>query len=191
MFRSLNQSWLWIALLIASLLSFWIMLSHNASSSVTSKVEAGNPDAYMVNATYKMFNEKGELHARIFSPHMTHYPHNNSAYFLKPRILMYTTKQQPWYVNAEHGRSRDGNAWVYLWGHVVVHQPETPKTINTRITTSTLTVYPNKEIATTNKPVTITRPGSITQAIGLNANFKTGIFKLLSNSEGDYAPDSK
>jgi len=171
-----------------ALISFSIifMLHQSDHSTQTLAVTQQKIDAYMNNATYTNYNKQGQLSAHISALHTRHYPKNNAAYYDHPRVLMYTKKHLPWYITADHGRSHHGDDHVLLYGHVIVTQPQTSQTILTTISTDKLYVRPELQTAHTSDPVTITRPGSTTSAIGLTANFKTGIFKLLSKAKGHY-----
>lgn len=181
----------WIGLIVTAflVLSLWLMMGHyHHEITKPQHTSTQSPDAFMNNVHYRNFNPQGLLSGQITSPKAVHYPKENVTVFTKPKVLLKTSNDKPWYVTANNGRSRDGDREVFLWGNVLVHQPATKTTINTVIKTTQLTIHPNQETASTTQPVTIIRPGSHTHAIGLKANFKTGVFQLLSHARGNYAP---
>ena len=75
----------------------------------------------------------------------------------------------PWYITAEHGKTKNGSKRVYLWGHVVIHQPPKKGYPETTIYTSKLTVYPQKSMAKTKERVKIKRPGTLIKGKGMTA----------------------
>ncbi|MDF1759533.1 MAG: LPS export ABC transporter periplasmic protein LptC [Coxiellaceae bacterium] len=190
MTKSNQQLTLWSIIIALSALGVYLIF-HSLESKPTKQTLASHPDAYMVNAVYEDYDDDGRLHAFLKTPKMTHFPDKDSAQFLTPDVIMYTAAHVPWHVTAQHGRSQHGTSKVFLWGDVIIHQPTRSGLPETTIKTSQMTIYPDRQYAETKKPVTIIRPGSITQGIGLKANFKTGIFQLLSHSRGQYAPNSQ
>ena len=52
--------------------------------------------------------------------------------------------------------------------------------------TSQLYVFPDKQYAETDKPVTIEQPGSVINSVGLRAFMDTGKVELLSQARGTY-----
>lgn len=187
----INQQLLLWLIVIALTVAGGMVIINTVQPDNTIKPAKHEPDAFMTQLNYQAFNKKGKLQVHLKAPEMSHYPLDNSSQFLKPNVVMYTDGGIPWHVSADHGRSKQGSKKIYLWGHVVIHQPNRPGLPETTITTSQMTVYPDKQYAETNKDVVITRPGSKTSATGLQADFKTGIFKLLSNSRGHYAPNAE
>lgn len=178
-----------LSLVTLSTLAFLLLLSHPQFEPSTKKTNASQPDSFIKMAFIKHFDKQGKLHAQMSSPKMTHITSNNTTLFDQPNILLYTAHQTPWHVKARHGKSTRGKETIYLWGDVVLHQPKSAQEPETTITTTALTIHPTPQTANTNQPVTIKRPGAITNAIGLTANFKTGIIKLLSHAKGHYDPE--
>lgn len=188
--KSRHQIWLWLLILTLTIMGGFVIIE-SVQNDETEQTLIAHPDGYMTNATYQDYNSQGELHALLNTPKMTHYPDNDTTQFLAPDVMMYTSQQVPWHITAEHGQSKQGTEKVLLWGNVIIHQPYRPGFPETTIKTSQITVYPDEQYAHTKKAVTIKRPGSTTDAIGLDADFKTGIFKLLSNSRGRYEPNAQ
>jgi len=148
-------------------------------------------DGFMRQAIYHDYTKTGELRARLTSPSMLHYKEQNSSYVEQPNALIYTSKRIPWYVTADHGISKDGTNWIYLWGNVVIHQPITGGHPDTKITTTSMIIHPKTETAETDQPVTITQPDTQIQGIGLNADFKHNTFNMKSKPHGYYQPSQK
>ena len=182
--------WLSIILIFAACTSVIFMLIRNDQTQDIQK-KTGGINAFMTNATYTQFNKLGQLHTRMQTPNMEHYTENDTSFFIKPRILIYTSNRIPWHIKSDYAKSKHGMKKVYLWGNVVLHQPQLENYPETTILTSTLTVYPKRSFAETDQEVTIHRPSSVIKGKGVTANFKTGIIKLLEQSRGVYEPSTK
>lgn len=185
-----QQLWIWLFVIVLTVAG-GLAIINTVQTDTSLARPSHEPDAYMTNLNYQAFNNDGLLHVHLKAPRMSHFPNDNSSQFLKPDVIMYTDSGIPWQVTSDHGRSKQGSKKIYLWGNVVIHQPSRPGLPETTIKTSQITVYPERQFAETKKDVEILRPGSKTSATGLQANFKTGIFKLLSNSRGHYAPNAE
>lgn len=178
--------WFSLILIIVACLSTILMLQNNSRTiHPPSKLER-SPNAFMINANYYEYNKLGYFHSHLSTPEIIHYAYKNSSHFQKPRLMVYTDKHIPWYTTADHGQSHGGLNWVYLWGHVVIHQPRRPSSSETTIKTSSVTLHPLQSSAETDQKVTITRPESIVNGVGMTADFKKGIITLLSHSRGVY-----
>ena len=179
--------WLSVLLIVLASSSIIFMLTRD-NVSVNTKEQSGGINAFMTNAVYTQFNKLGQLQTRMQTPNMEHYAKHDTSFFVKPTILIYTSDRIPWYVKSDYGKSQNGTIKVYLWGSVVLHQPQMIDHPETTIYTKALTVYPKRSFAETNEDVTIHRPGSVVKGKGVTANFKTGIIKLLTESRGIYEP---
>jgi lipopolysaccharide export system protein LptC len=99
--------------------------------------------------------------------------------------------------DAEDGRweARSDSAWVNpdgdqvtLLDRVVMTGPPTPAGISTRFETERLTVFPDRDQATSELRVTVTQGDSILSGTGLRADMQAKRFQLLSDVKGRYAP---
>lgn len=180
-----------LLMLIASISTIFMLKNNNKPESGATTAELNvRPDAFMVHANYYEYDDKGLLHSHLVAKTVTHFPHKNTAQFTQPNLILYHTEHQPWYISADHGISRNGIGWVYLWHHVRLYQPPETKNLATTITTNSVTILPEESLAETSEKVTIKRPNSIVKATGMKANFKTNIVELLSQSTGFYEAET-
>ena len=80
-----------------------------------------------------------------------------------------------------------GQVEVNLWGHVKLRQIGNENSPETLILTKALTFYPQKSYVTSKEEVEIHQPGSQVKGKGIEADFKRGIVRILSESRGIYA----
>ena len=148
------------------------------------------PNAFIHKVDYYQYNDKGDLHSHLVSPYIIHFSRNNSFYFILPHCLIYTSQHEPWAISADRGKSQNEIEWIYLWGHVKIHEPPHTKELETTITTKNMIIFPSRSFAQTDQPVTIVRPDSIIKATGMTTDLKHGIIRLISHTLGIYEADT-
>lgn len=167
------------ALLILAIVgSIWITSKITIAPYSAGKPDAG-PQAYVYDVTIATTNHQGKLVSYFTSPKLIQTNKKNIVEMTQPRITLYSKNDAPKHIRADYGKN-NGNKSIVFLGHVVVRQNKQKKQTSI-IKTSKLTFYPKKNIAKTNKPVTIIEPTSITHALGLNANLKTGKMVLYGH----------
>lgn len=178
--------WLGLIFLLIGALSAWIFFSgkHPAKPKPTT----ATVNAYMNEAHYTQYDNTGQVHMIIYTPKMTHYAEDNTSYFANPHILAYSQQRIPWTIDAQFGKALRNSEEVDLWGGVLIHQAPQLRYPETSITTDSMKIYPHRSYAETDQFITITRPDTQVTATGMQADFKAGIFKLLSSVRGSYAP---
>ena len=164
------------ASILALLAAKKITTTHPAADST--------PDFFMTNATYSKFDNNGNISNQFSTREIIHFQHQNNYIFANPSLKMYSDKTSPWYITATNGKSKEGKSAIYLWDNVKLVQNS-----DFDITTTTLTVYPDRKFASTDKPITIVQNGSIVKAIGATADLNHGIVTLLSNVSCEYQPN--
>lgn len=178
--------WLSVIFLFILVLSGWIFLSSRPTKPKPAPTTI--LDGYMTEAHYTQYDNQGQVHMTMYTPQMTHYAQDNTSYFDKPEVLAYSQQRIPWTIQAVNGKAIHDGQQVDLWGDVKIHQTPQPQYPETTITTTAMTIYPHRSYAETNEAVTITRPDTRIDAVGMQADFKAGIFKLLSSVRGTYEP---
>jgi len=143
-------------------------------------------DQYVLDAVYDQYNPEGEKITHVTATKIDHYNLSDTSYFENPVIFLYHDNQAPWKISADYGKSLKGNQHIQLWKNVVLHQDALDDNEETTIRTTAITFNPNKQEAETNQAVTITRPHSIVQSVGLRTNFKTGVSQLSTNARVVY-----
>ncbi len=184
----------WLSFIFISLLglSIWFYFPnwHGSTKKISQPLEQ-EIDGYMIEAHYTQYDNQGQIHMTLYSPRVNHYVQNNSSAFEKPQVLAYNQKRIPWTIRADQGTSIRDSEQVDLYGNVIIHQAPQGQNPETTITTTAMTIYPHRSYAMTDKPIVIVRPDTHVDAIGMQADFKLGIFKLLSSVRAIYVPPHK
>ena len=155
----------------------------------TNAVDA--PDFFMTNADYVKFDVDGNINNHFYASKITHFGNQNNYIFDNPSMQMYSTKEQPWVITAQKGKSEKGKSKIYLWGNVQLKQGNGGNSNDFSISTTSLIVYPDTKSAETPDPVTIIQGTSIAKTIGAKADFKSGTVELLSNVNCEYQAQAK
>jgi len=166
--------------------------------------QPNHPDSYMKNVDFTRYNDQGMQESNFHTPSLVHYPKQNSALLVNPRLVSHGGESQNenaqnkkiqdknrlvWVITAKQGISEDDGKVVYLKGNVQIQRTDTAGKTAT-LTTSALTAYPKKKHIETDQPVTIVQPGSIIHAVGFTADLNTGDIHLLSQTQTTYEPSA-
>lgn len=150
--------------------------------------EPSYADGFMEEVIATRMKPNGTPDSTLYSPKLVHFSQNNSTRMTSPHFVITPQRGEPWYVYANHGTSSDGAKTLYLWGDVKLHQMKGPFNKESTVLTTSLTVYPKKNTAYTNQPVTLIQHNTLIKGKGLKADFKTSTIELLSQSSGVYDP---
>jgi lipopolysaccharide export system protein LptC len=179
-----------IIFIIFSGLSMWIFFRPHPPTPSKPATEQ-TLDGYMTQAHYTQYDNQGQVHMSLYSPKVTHYVQNSTSYFEKPEVLAYNQKRIPWTIRADRGTAIRDSEQVDLNGNVIIHQAPQPQYPETTITTTAMTIYPHRSYAVTDQAIVITRPDTRVDGVGMQADFKTGIFTLLSSVKAIYVPPAQ
>lgn len=175
--------------MITFLLSAWSILLMKHSQPLLIK-HPHEPDAYMENIVATIMNKQGTPSLKIEAPKMTHYVEDDTTYIIHPHVIVYRQSPQPWHIRSDYAEALKGTQEIVFSQHVVIHHPADIANPNTKMETLSLTVFPDKQQAQTDNPVTITQPDTTIHGIGMLADLNNGTVQLLSQAKGDYVPAS-
>lgn len=181
--------WLTVFFIVIAGLSLWAFFGNKHGKP--RPAPAAVLDGYMINAHYTQYDNQGQVHILMHTPKMTHYAQDSTSYFENPEVLAYSKSRAPWTINAQKGTAIHNSERVDLSGDVIIHQAPQPSSPETTIRTTEMTIFPHRSFAETNQPVIIIRPDARIEAVGMQADFKTGIFTLLTSVKGSYEPPQK
>ncbi|HYQ37468.1 MAG TPA: LPS export ABC transporter periplasmic protein LptC [Pseudomonas sp.] len=142
-------------------------------------------DYYVENARSVQFQEDGKLHYRMVAEHLEHIRSSDITLVTRPDLLLHRGSDYPWHVQSARGEVSPGGAEVELIDDVRVARTDA-KGRPTILTTSRLTVFPDKDYAQTSQPVRIEAANGVTTATGMQAYFNDGRMLLKSNVRGQH-----
>ena len=177
-----------VLLILSISLSSWSILIGKKSKSLAPTNSSTEPDAYMEDVVATILNKEGNPSMKIETPKMVHYAENDVTNISQPHITVYRQSPEPWYINSNFAKASDGVEEILFWDNVVIHHAQDIDNPTTTMTTTTLTVFPNQQLAKTAEAITVTQPNATLHAIGMLANMNDGTVKLLSHARGEYVP---
>lgn len=160
--------------------------------SSQSKPSERYPDAIMEDAFTQQFNQQGDIEYTLSSKQIRYFDDTENdtgiVEYDQPKLIFFGDVESATIVlSAQSGISDDDGETIELSDNVQIIQ-EAENDQQNQLTTESLTIFPAKKLAETDKPVMITEPNGTTTATGLKADFNKQSFELLSNVRGNYAP---
>ena len=146
-------------------------------------------DYFLVDANIRQYNEIGRLEYTLKSSSITHYPHNDNTLLQQPIMTSYGTADEVFKSVSESGKLLPGGNDIELWDNVVMTHTQLNSGKVVRMDTDFITIYSEKEIAETDRPVLITNSTGETRAIGMTALYQQGLIKLKSRVRGVHEPE--
>ena len=191
----MRDRWLtWVpALLLAALaaLTWWLDQTVQAVGPDQNKGNAGDPDFVVDNLQATRMNVDGTQRYAVIASRMVHYPGDNSAVLDRPRLIHFDPNRAPVSIQANQGILSGNGENAYFSGDVQVKRSPFGTTPEMALFTSFLHVIPDKDLAKTDREVTMTSGNSTLKSVGLEFNNKTQEMRLLSNVKGELETPSK
>lgn len=138
-----------------------------------------------------VLNEQGRLAVSLTGETMEHDPGSERSLVNAPEATVTGTGDTRWKGSALKGWIADDGGELTLSGSVKLTREPSQSVAPLELTTETLTLFPEREQAMTEAPVTIVQPGARLQGIGMQVDLARGSYRLDSRVRGDYdTPDS-
>src|SRR3990167_1539626 len=173
--------------LIAASLSAWSLFTVKPTKN-PARPAATTMDAYMEGVVALIMNKQGKPSLKLVTTKMIHYAENDSTDILSPELTIYRPSHQPWFVTSHYAKATQGIDQILFWNKVVIHHPADYSSPATLIKTSSLSVFPEKQFASTQDPITVAQPNMTIRAKGMESDMIAGTVKLLSQTSGEYEP---
>ena len=177
-----------ILTLIAALLAavgYWNIRPESFNRNPPSASDASAIDFYVINAKSTQFQADGSLDHVMTSDKLEHIKASDITLLSNPDLLLYRGNVQPWHVQSNRGEVAPNGKEVELIDNVRVARTDA-KGRPTILTSSRLTVFPDKEYAQTQQAVRIEAANGVTTAQGMKAYLNDGRMLLLSNVRGQH-----
>lgn len=163
----------------------WYYASPPNISKMSKEALSHLPDAIAYELHVTQFNAKGFPSNRFYTPKLTHFP-NTSSQFTAPRIMLYPESGQPWFIQSDSGQAQQSADIITLTDHVILHQDASGTDKAKTITTSEITYYTKKDLATTPKMIVFEQPGLLVKSLGMTAHLKTQQIHLSQQVWSEY-----
>lgn len=166
--------------------SLWLERAVQAPERDNSGKTRHDPDFIAEDFGIRKLDAGGKLEYSLSAARMLHYPDDESTDIVAPHLVQRHGGDAPIVIRADRGQiSRNGDE-ASFFGNVVVVREAGRGRSELRVQTEYLQVVPDRDIARTDKPVTITEGRSRLSGVGMEFNNKTRQFALLSQVRGTF-----
>ncbi|HEY6865220.1 MAG TPA: LPS export ABC transporter periplasmic protein LptC [Burkholderiales bacterium] len=142
------------------------------------------PDAVIENFRVDSLGKDGKPEATFSAPKMFHFPDDDSAEVLYPRMVKLADDGGHLVATANRGvLTKDGEEG-FLYGNVVLVREGTPGRESLRAETEFLHIVNDQHVLQTDRPVVITEGNSIVSGVGMEMHQDTRELKLFSQVRG-------
>jgi lipopolysaccharide export system protein LptC len=173
-----------IAVLVAAA-GYWNINPESFMDQPVAAVDESAIDYYAINAHSVQFLPDGKLQYEMTADKVEHLKATDVALLTTPDLYMYRGTLYPWHIQSKQGEVSPGGTQVELIDSVRVARTD-DKQRTTIITSSRMTVFPQKQYAQTEQAVRIDGAGGVTTGTGMKAYLNDGRMDLLSNVRGQY-----
>ncbi|MFK3771142.1 MULTISPECIES: LPS export ABC transporter periplasmic protein LptC [Pseudomonas] len=171
------------AVLVA--VGYWNVSPESFLDKPAAQVDESAIDYYAINAHSVQYTPEGQLQYEMTADKVEHMKASEVTLVTTPDLHLYRGTQFPWHVQSKTAEVNPDGTEVELIDAVRVARTDEKKR-ETIITTTRMTVFPQKEYAQTEQAVRIDGAGGTTTGKGMKAYLKEGRMDLLSNVRGQY-----
>jgi len=179
-----------IAMLVAiaavlGAIDYWNVSPESFLEKPVAQVDESAIDYYAINAHSVQYLPDGKMQYDMTADKVEHMKASEVTLLTRPNLQMYRGTTYPWHVTSERAEVNPDGTEVELIDKVRVARTDERKR-DTIITTTRMTVFPQKQYAQTEQAVRIDGAGGTTTGTGMKAYLKDGRMDLLSNVRGQY-----
>jgi lipopolysaccharide export system protein LptC len=145
-------------------------------------------DYILENFELTSLDENGKESFSVKAPHLERDPGGKSLTIRLPQFSFPDKDNGRWQATSNSAWVAEKGVEVRLIDKVEMIGPPSPRGERTRFSTARLQIFPKKDLALSEDPVTISRADSILHGTGLRADMKSHHIQLLANVKGRYAP---
>lgn len=191
-FASRIRYWLPLLPLLGLLgITYWLNLQVMPEPAKPDNGKHHDPDAIMENFSAVKLNEQGVPHFIMAAKKMQHYPDDDSTTLELPRLATLSAEHPTIHTIAKLGIVSSRGDEISLHGDVEVLREASGQQSQLTLQTEYLRIVPDRDLANTDRAVTIVDARSTIHATGLEMDNKARTLKLLSKVTSEHAPARK
>ncbi|HYW02727.1 MAG TPA: LPS export ABC transporter periplasmic protein LptC [Gammaproteobacteria bacterium] len=146
------------------------------------------PDYFLGDAHIEQTGANGRILYSVDARRMEHYPADGHTELTAVRLTWHAAGHPPWTLTADRATVPKSRKRVELRGHVHGRYLQQAGGVPVTLSTPSLTVLVDKQVAETDSGARIVQGSSRITARRLHADLKTGVIRLQHQVEGTYAP---
>jgi lipopolysaccharide export system protein LptC len=133
----------------------------------------GEPDYFVEGLALIKMDERGAPSFRLEAQRLTHYPDDDSAEFVRPRLVSLDPSRPRILIVADIGRVADDGNETHLTGNVVITRSASDGAPELRAETDYAVVLPEQDLVRTDRPVRIVQGGNTLTGVGMVLDNRT------------------
>lgn len=167
-------------------LGYWNIRPESFSERPTADRQSDDAiDFYVTNARTLQYQDDGRLHYEMTAAKLEHVQATDITLLELPQMQLYRGEEKPWNIRSARGQVAPKGTEVELIDEVRVDRTDAKGRASV-LTTSRLTLFPDKEYAQTEQVVRIDAANGVTTAKGMKAYLNDGRMLLRSNVRGQH-----
>lgn len=175
-----------VLLVLLVMLLFWLDQAVQPPQPKTDGSSRHDPDYVVENFSATRMGKDGLPQHTLSAAKMTHYPDDDTTHLDAPHFTHFAIGKSPLHIQSGKALlSRDGEH-AYFTDHVLVTREADKDRSAMTLATSYLHLIPERDLALTDKPVSIRDANTNVDAVGLELNNQTHVIKLFSRVKGRY-----
>ncbi|MES2151654.1 MAG: LPS export ABC transporter periplasmic protein LptC [Pseudomonadota bacterium] len=172
--------------------SFWLVqLMHNGDAELAAEARKNEPDYIVEKFSFVRMTPEGTPRYIIAGAKLTHHPIDDTADIDLPVVQSLAADKPPMTINARTARVDNVNSQVHLAGDVVVDRKASPLGEALQMKTEALTVFPDDDKLTSDRPVAIVVGHSTLNGTGLLVDNAARQLSLSSKVHIVYPPPQR
>ncbi len=175
-----------LLLLALAAASFWLERAVQAPDYDKTGKLRHDPDFIAEDFGITKMGADGKPEYSLSAARMLHYPDDESTDIVAPRLVQRHDDAAPIVIRADRGLISRNGEQASFFGNVVVVREASAQRSELRMQTEYLQIDPDRDLASTNRPVIITEGRSRLAGVGMEFNNKTRQFTLLSQVRGTF-----
>ncbi len=168
--------------------SLWVNMVIKRSAPGTPSPPRSEPDYHVDNFNFIKMSPEGQPRYHLRGVKMTHHPIEDSFFIVQPVMQNLDEKKPPQTMRSDTALLEEDATKLHMYDNVHIDRPPSPLAESFHLSTEYLLIFPEDDIAKTDKPVTIHRGQSVMTGVGMFSNNVTRELRLLSDVKVMLAP---
>jgi lipopolysaccharide export system protein LptC len=174
-----------ILMLLLGAMTLWLRVAIEATPSVDPGRNRHDPDAIVEKVQTVKLDERGRPQYRLSAQRLLHYPDNDSMELIEPRFTR-SDANAALTVTAKRGTLNQDQKEGQFYGDVDLKREPRNGKDTMRVQTQYMQILMDREIARTDRAVTVSQGPSTLSGVGLEYDRRSGTLALLSEVKGSF-----
>lgn len=177
------------ALTLVAFGSFWLLqLLNRSGDELQADKRLNEPDYIIEQFSVVRMTGEGKPSYIVSGDKLTHRPIDDASDIDKPVVRNLGGEHPPMDIKSDRARIDENNTRVQLLGNVRIHRAAAAKSAAMDMRTDALTLYPDEDRMTTDRPVRLVSGNATADGVGLRANNATRQLSLGGRGTIVYPP---